>query len=82
MEYLVKKFVRKPKSLNSRKPKMLYVADTHTYNLRGKQIISLTDLREYAQEFGIEEASVFIKKNPGFVIEEKTHYREEGRMEE
>ena len=73
MKYLVKKYLGKNSGslAQSRYPrKVLYVADTHTFDLKGKQLISLTDLREYAQGFSIDEASAFIKTNKDFYIEE------------
>ena len=81
MKYLVKKYLGKNYGVlsQSRYPrKALYVADTHTFDLKGKQLISLTDLREYAQGFSIDEASAFIKTNKDFYIEES----EEDLMED
>ena len=67
MQYLVKK-------KNCRKSEALYVADTHTFNLKGKQIITLTDLKEFAQEFDLKEATEFIQNNPTFTIVENEEY--------
>lgn len=64
MQYLVKK-------KNHRKSANLYVADTHSFNLKGKRIVTLTDLEEFAQEFTLKEATEFIEKYPGFTIVEK-----------
>ena len=64
MQYLVKK-------KSCRKSEALYVADTHTFNLKGKRIITLTDLKEFSQEFTLKEATDFIQENPKFTIEEK-----------
>lgn len=50
--------------------KELYVADTHSFDIEGKQIITLTDIKEYSQDFNLDEAVDFIKKNPTFTIEE------------
>lgn len=66
MRYLVKKI-----QSDTYEPKVLYVSDTHSFNLKGKKVISLTDLRYYAQAFNIEEATEFVKTHKDFVIEEK-----------
>jgi len=64
MQYLVKK-------KNHRKSADLYVADTHSFNLKGKRIVTLTDLKEFAQEFTLKEATEFIEEYPGFTLVEK-----------
>lgn len=72
MVYLVKKDFGPTK----KDPRVttLYVADTHTFDLKGKRLITLTDLKEYAEEFTIEDASAFIKKFDGFLIDEEEEY--------
>ena len=75
MQYLVKK-------KNCRKSAELYVADTHTFDLKGKQIITLTDLKEFAQEFKLKDATDFIQKNSAFIIVEKEDFEEENLLEE
>jgi hypothetical protein len=85
MKYLVKKYLgQKPVLLaQSKDPrKVLYVADTHTFDLKGKQLVSLTDLKDYAQGFSLEEATDFVKLHKEFIIEDPEDYEDEFEDEE
>lgn len=89
MEYLVKKVVKENKTtpkfgdpILRDTVKTLYVADTHTFNLKGKQLVTLTDLREYAQECTLEEATDFVKTHKEFEIEEAYEEVYEDDMED
>ena len=71
MLYLVRKDVKIKKRLVFKDdlPRLLYVSDTHTFDLKGKQLITLTDVKDYGQEFTLEEANAFVKKNRKYTIE-------------
>lgn len=71
MLYLVRKDVKIKKRLVFKDdlPRPLYVSDTHTFDLKGKQLITLTDVKDYGQEFTLEEANAFVKKNRKYTIE-------------
>lgn len=71
MLYLVKKHVGpKPRLQVKDRRVVLFVADTHTFDLKGKQMITLTDIEEYAQEFNLEDATEFVKEHKEFIIED------------
>ena len=79
MKYLVKKEVKvvvrhldpsSNETVVEVQSKTLYVQDTHTFNLKGRRLVTLTDLENYAQEFSLDEAMTFLKENKKFIIEE------------
>ena len=77
MLYLVKKHVGpKPRLQVKDRRVILFVADTHTFDLKGKQMIALTDIEDYAQEFNLEEATEFVKAHKEFIIEDPSERRE------
>lgn len=43
---------------------VLYIAESHYFDIQGNRDLSLTDKKEYAERFTMEEVNNFIDKYP------------------
>lgn len=52
---------------------VLYIAESHYFDIQGNRDLSLTDKKEYAERFTMEEVNNFIDKYPKeyFILEDE-----------